>query len=99
MGIPLGPVELKQGKWISPVSLCIYIVFAVCVSNLCFAADLPVERFERAPFSNLKLAGINDVLQDSQGFIWLATENGLMRFDGLNTIKYESSKNNSNSLI
>ena len=38
---------------------------------------------------------INDIFQDSKGFIWISTENGLSRFDGLkfSTFRSEPSKN------
>lgn len=63
-----------------------------------YASKLPVQRIEQSPFSNQKLSGIIDILQDSQGFLWLATETGLLRFDGLNTLKFDAQKNNPNSL-
>jgi two-component system, sensor histidine kinase ChiS len=31
---------------------------------------------------------VNSLIQDSRGFIWIATENGLNRFDGINFRKY-----------
>ena len=37
----------------------------------------------------LSQASVNDVLQDSQGFIWLATENGLDRYDGANVRRFK----------
>ena len=37
----------------------------------------------------LSQASVNDVLQDSQGFIWLATENGLDRYDGVNVRRFK----------
>ena len=36
----------------------------------------------------LSQATVNDVLQDSQGFIWLATQNGLNRYDGVELKRY-----------
>ena len=31
---------------------------------------------------------INDIVKDQQGYIWIATENGLSRYDGLNFINF-----------
>lgn len=37
---------------------------------------------------------INDIYQDSQGFIWLATRNGVCRYDGYNFKKYSTTLEN-----
>jgi ligand-binding sensor domain-containing protein len=34
---------------------------------------------------------INDIVKDQQGYIWIATENGLSRFDGFNFINFNHS--------
>lgn len=60
--------------------------------------SLTIQRIEKSPFGNFKLHAINDILQDKKGFVWLATENGLLRYDSLRTIKYDSHKDNPNSL-
>lgn len=41
---------------------------------------------------------VNDILQDSTGFIWMATENGLCRYDGYNFVYYKNEVNDANSL-
>ncbi|MBU2493756.1 MAG: hypothetical protein KJ571_14100 [Bacteroidetes bacterium] len=41
---------------------------------------------------------VNDIIQDSIGFIWMATENGLCRFDGYNFLYFKNELNDSNSL-
>jgi len=41
---------------------------------------------------------INDIIQDSVGFLWLATENGLSRYDGYNFVYYKNQVNDENSL-
>ena len=34
---------------------------------------------------------INDIVKDAQGYIWIATENGLSRYDGYNFINFNNS--------
>lgn len=80
----------KRAATIAALLLCLW-----CPAS---ANNFPIQRIEHSAFSNQSLSGIIDILQDRQGFIWLATETGLIRFDGLNSIKYESEKNNPNSL-
>jgi len=41
---------------------------------------------------------VESILQDKQGFIWMATSNGLVRFDGIKTKIYQNIKSDSNSL-
>jgi signal transduction histidine kinase/ligand-binding sensor domain-containing protein/DNA-binding response OmpR family regulator len=41
---------------------------------------------------------VNDIYQDSFGFIWITTEYGLNRFDGLKFVNYRHSTQNSNSI-
>ena len=40
---------------------------------------------------------VHDIFQDSKGFIWISTENGLSRFDGMkfSTFRYDKTKSNS----
>jgi signal transduction histidine kinase/ligand-binding sensor domain-containing protein/ActR/RegA family two-component response regulator len=46
----------------------------------------------------LSQESVNDVLQDSQGFIWLATENGLNRYDGTEVRRYYRERHTSDGL-
>ena len=44
--------------------------------------------------SNLPNSQVNHIYQDGRGFVWIATENGLARFDGLDfqTFRYRRDK-------
>lgn len=33
---------------------------------------------------------VNDIFQDSRGFVWFATENGLNRYDGRNMLQFHA---------
>lgn len=46
----------------------------------------------------LSQATVNDILQDSQGFLWFATENGLNRYDGNVVKRYYRERNNPSGL-
>jgi ligand-binding sensor domain-containing protein len=41
---------------------------------------------------------VYDIIQDNQGFMWFATEDGLNRFDGYNFKIFRKDPENSNSL-
>jgi len=54
------------------------------------------DRIERE--QGLVPGNVNDILQDSIGFIWMATENGLCRYDGYNFVYYKNEVNDAKSL-
>ena len=66
--------------------------------------ELINSNFDRLQFSQLStLDGLSnsnvfDIVQDHQGFIWFATEDGLNRFDGNNFISYRHNDNDKHSI-
>lgn len=48
--------------------------------------------------SGLPNSQIYDIYQDSRGFIWIATENGLARFDGMDFNTFRFDRTNPNSI-
>jgi signal transduction histidine kinase/ligand-binding sensor domain-containing protein len=52
---------------------------------LAFAAEIPPDYFARTWLADegLPTSAVNDVVQDADGFLWLATPEGLARFDGV----------------
>jgi len=48
--------------------------------------------------SNLPHPSINAIEQDSQGYIWIATQGGLVRYDGIHAKTYTNNKNDLNSI-
>ncbi|MCJ8270980.1 MAG: hypothetical protein MJK04_16450, partial [Psychrosphaera sp.] len=47
---------------------------------------------------NINLAEINKVIRSKLGYIWIATAEGLIRFDGYNAKHFQHDGQNSNSL-
>jgi signal transduction histidine kinase/ligand-binding sensor domain-containing protein len=76
----------------------------IIIPALLFALSLNLKagevfRFERIDIYNgLAHNSIQGIMQDSHGFLWIATENGLNRYDGYNFIEYRPEKSNSNSI-
>ncbi|MEO6166382.1 MAG: two-component regulator propeller domain-containing protein [Chitinophagales bacterium] len=61
----------------------------MCIHNLC-AQSLPALRFNRYTTSDgLSSNTVTSILQDSRGFIWFGTQDGLNRFDGRNFITFK----------
>jgi signal transduction histidine kinase/ligand-binding sensor domain-containing protein len=71
------------------------VVAALAASILVMAAagrageQVPMVFTHLTIADGLSQATVNDVLQDSQGFIWLATENGLDRYDGVEVRRFK----------
>jgi len=73
------------------------------VSNVFLAGILLAQvskmRFERISIEDgLSQVCVNNIIQDSQGFMWFATEDGLNRFDGYSFTVFKPSSTSSNSL-
>jgi ligand-binding sensor domain-containing protein/signal transduction histidine kinase len=67
-----------------------------------YLADTPYSqniRFEQFSLEEgLSQSVVNVVMQDSQGFLWVGTEDGLNRYDGYNFKIYKADTENPNSL-
>ena len=69
-------------------------IFVFCLSTICAQnSSLYGES------GNISCTLINDICQDARGFIWVATEYGLNKFDGLNFTQYLHNENDSTSLV
>jgi len=63
--------------------LCFFLVFVVCSLNLCLAqVDKPYFKHLTRD-EGLSSNKINCVTQDKFGFIWVGTEDGISRYDGV----------------
>lgn len=70
----------------------------IAALTVCVAQDQKI-RFDRIEKEQGLIPGnVNDVFQDSLGFIWMATENGLCRYDGYNFVYYRNEVNDAKSL-
>lgn len=68
-------------------------------SSVAAAADAPPLFLEHLTTEEgLPQATVMTSLQDSQGFVWLGTENGLVRYDGRELYRYAHSRTESGSL-
>jgi ligand-binding sensor domain-containing protein len=75
------------------------LFFLCCSLNQVFYAQNQQLVFDRISKEQGLIPGnVNDIVQDSTGFIWMATENGLCRYDGYNFVYYKNEVNDPNSL-
>jgi len=75
-----------------------FIIFGICLI-VHLAADCQQHKFEKIPIqSTILSSGVINVLQDQNGFIWVASSEGLGRYDGHNVLEYKHYKNVENSI-
>lgn len=79
------------------------IFFLACISILSFSQDEihedPYQKFDHySTKDGLPHNKVLDIFQDSHGYIWVATYNGLSRFDGYNFHNYFNDPDDSTSL-
>ncbi|HKK44671.1 MAG TPA: two-component regulator propeller domain-containing protein [Balneolaceae bacterium] len=66
----------------------IVLIFIIGMSRLGFGQKLPFRTYSIE--KGLSEAVVNDLMQDSQGYLWIATSYGLNRFDGVKFQNYYS---------
>ncbi|WP_196140106.1 EAL domain-containing protein [Aliikangiella sp. G2MR2-5] len=74
------------------------IVLAVLSSPVYLRAESLYQFHSLTKKDGLASSVVFDTVQDSYGFIWLATEDGLQRYDGAELITYRHNKEKPNSL-
>lgn len=86
VSIGISKLFLKS-HFIKKCSLSLFLYLAFCSPNL-------FSQYYQGLFppydvsSGLPHNEINDIVKDQQGYVWIATENGLSRFDGHNFINF-----------
>ena len=86
----------SKARWI-PV--CLGIVFSVWPALNLLAATKPMH-FDRLSIADgLSQSSVNAIVQDSQGFMWFGTEDGLNRHDGYSFKHYYHDRGNPDALI
>jgi len=73
--------------------------FCFCIKNNAFSQNYQNLSFGKFTSENgLGSNFVNGIVQDDVGYLWIATENGLSRFDGYSFMNYMHDKADSNSL-
>ena len=75
----------------------IFLAFSLLTSYS--LADTPSNVFTRIGIEEgLPPGNVNDIIQDSLGFIWIGTESGLSRYDGYNFKIFKNHISDSSSI-
>ncbi len=75
-----------------------FLVFTVFPGYVSFAQHTPFSFTNYSTKNGLTSASVYSIIKDRFGFIWLATEDGLSRFDGTNFKAYRHDPGNPNGL-
>ena len=76
-----------------------FVVFWICCASIhLFAQQKELVSRLYTMKDGLPEQLINDVMQDSHGFIWVATYSGLSKFDGMRFTTYRNNPSSTNSL-
>ena len=81
-----------------------YIVFAVVISLTLaitgYGQAALNYRFKTLSFTEgLSHSNVNSIVQDSLGYVWLGTENGLNRYDGTEVVTFKHNSDDTTSLL
>ena len=84
---------------------CNYLIKVLMQIVVCAFITFPIQTIAQSEIfirigteQGLAPGNVNDIVQDSNGFIWLGTESGLCRFDGYEFKTYTNNFADSNSL-
>jgi ligand-binding sensor domain-containing protein/serine phosphatase RsbU (regulator of sigma subunit) len=75
--------------------ICLVVVLLLA-NFLSFAQNIKFKRFSID--EGLSQASVKSIFQDSQGFIWVGTQDGLNRYDGFHIKVFKTEQNNKASL-
>ena len=82
-----------------PKSLMLFFLLLIIGKQEAFSNQLPYNFKAINMTSYLPTNEVRNLYQDSEGFIWISTYNGLVRYDGYSTIVYKPNVENSGKSI
>lgn len=93
-------IKYFKNSWLKRSCRSIFKIFVILsiYSAHTFAHNPIVNFHHLTPKDGLTQNHINSIIQDSKGFLWIGTFNGLNRYDGYNIRQYYNEINDPNSL-
>ena len=90
----------KSLRWIKNIVLTLILTISLIliVPTNVYAAGQPIQFGHITADEGLSQSGILSIFQDSQGFMWFGTQDGLNKYDGYNFTVYKYNESDPNSL-
>src|SRR5687767_5740387 len=88
------PLKLN-GNW-KVIRLFLCLLIGIAFASSAHSQKLAFNRVMPPPGKNF--VHVTGMVQDKRGYMWLATKNGLFRYDGYQVIQYKNNPLNPNSL-
>lgn len=98
------PAGITSSKLVRHHARSWFLALLACVVSIATHAATPVPEVRPMYFEHLSVrdglsqSTVMSMLQDSQGFLWLATESGLDRYDGYSIREYRRERGNDHGL-
>ena len=70
--------------------LTLFLLFSILTAGTALASEFNLNSRRISVQDGLSGNTINELVQDGDGYVWMATNNGLSRFDGYSTVNYTS---------
>ncbi len=84
-------------RYVSLLNIIIITLF--CFNCMTQAQQLKAKLYHYTPEDGLTSNSVSDIIQDKYGFIWIATWNGLSRYDGYSFYNYTTGKSSGIPLL
>ena len=94
----LNPVLLIQHRSFARISRCFILVLTFCISVCAFAQQTNLKFQHLNPGVGLSESDVTCVLQDSRGFMWFGTQDGLNKYDGYKFTVYRNDQKDDKSI-
>ena len=96
---------MLNSQHLRPLAYALVLISHLATAGVpCLAQTVPIRPDDKAAFTVLSIRdgltnpSVSGIIQDSKGFIWLATQGGLFRYDGSGFKTYENQPFDENSL-
>ncbi len=73
-------IKTRRYQFVCLLTTCFYLYFPLCYAESLLHTSPRFDRYDSA--DGLSQMAVNSIAQDRHGYLWIATQEGLNRFDG-----------------